>query len=183
MRDRMKPQEPSCHDCPNHLLFSGSDPIKKMGVTMHFGVRFCTYGKRARRFRKSDPKVRVPVWCPRRLKQRRLRIYGFRDPASWMLHERVCRDLGKDISPEGRHYAVEHEKDTELTAKEFLERSVNETDAELLGGIMLMRYQVLEFDDGLKPVFLYKTESGYRYEPYFPVKAAKPFCADDMEDL
>ena len=37
MRDRMKPQEPSCHDCPNHLLFSGSDPIKNAlwGQVLH----------------------------------------------------------------------------------------------------------------------------------------------------
>ena len=43
-------------------------PIKKKGVTMHLGECFCVAGKRARKFKRSDPKIYVPDWCPKRKK-------------------------------------------------------------------------------------------------------------------
>lgn len=178
MNDVAKLRQPTCHDCASRYVYEGSLPMKKNGVNMHYGEVFCTYEKKARRFQKRDPKVRVPQWCPRLLKKRKLRIYGFKDAGSWMLHERLCSDLGHDFSPEGFRYAVEHETETELTAKEFLERSLTETDAALLDGITLTRYQVLEIDDGLRPVYLYKTDAGYRYEPHFNAKAAEPLDSD-----
>lgn len=173
MSETTKLRQPTCHDCASRFQYDGSLPMKKHGVNMRPGEVFCTFEKKARRFQKNDPRVHVPQWCPKRLKVRKLRIYGFKDAGEWMLHERLCRDLGKDLSPEGFRYAVEHEMDTELTTKEFLERSLNETDAELLNGVTLTRYQVLEINDGLRPVFLYKTDAGYRYEPYFDAKAAE----------
>lgn len=33
---------------------------------MHMGERFCLGGKKARRFKKRDPAIDVPGWCPRR---------------------------------------------------------------------------------------------------------------------
>lgn len=176
-----KLREPSCHNCPSHLRYEGNFAIKKSGLTMRPGERFCVFGKKARRFQKRDPVTRVPSWCPKRLKTRKARIYGFKDAGDWLLHERLCRDLGKNISPEGHHYAVERELDTELTAKEFLERSVSEPDAALLDGVTLTRYQVLEIDDGLLPAYFYKTEHGYVYEPFFNAKAAVPLTTRKKE--
>lgn len=43
-----------------------------------------------------------------------------------------------------------------MTARDFLERSRYETDAELLGGVTAARYQVVEIEDGLMPAFFYK---------------------------
>lgn len=174
MSKGMELREPSCYNCSSRFLYEGKFPMKKSGIMMHPGERFCMFEKRPRRFKKQDPVLRVPAWCPKRLEQRKLRIYGFKSTDEWMLHDRLCRDLGLCISPEGHRYAVEQELDTELTAKEFLERSANETDAELLGGITLSRYQVLEIDDGLQPAFFYKTEYGYTCEPFFNAKAAVP---------
>lgn len=173
MSETVKLREPTCHQCPHRFLYEGRLPMKKYGINMKPYEVFCTFEKRARRFQKRDPQVRVPQWCPKRLKTRKLRVYGFQDAGMWLLHERLCRDLGKDLSPEGRHYAVEHEADTDLTAKEFLERSSIESDTELLGGVTVAVHQVVEIDDGLRPAFFYKTENGYRYEPYFNAAAAQ----------
>ena len=79
---------------------------------------------------------------------RKLRIYDFQDARARLLHERLCWDLGRDVTPGGYQYAVEHEADTDLTARDFLERSRYETDAELLGGVTAARYQVVEIEDG-----------------------------------
>ena len=145
MSEGMKLREPSCYQCQHRYCYEGHLPMKKQGVNMKFGDVFCTFGKRARRFRKRDPQLKVPQWCPRRLVMRKLRIYP----------------------PEGRHYVLEQEKDTTLTAREFLSRTGSETDGELLDGVTLAVHQVLEIDDGLQPVFFYKTKEGYRYEPFF----------------
>lgn len=174
MSNGLKLREPTCYGCPSRLLYEGNFPVKKQGINMKPGESYCTYERKARRFMKRDPVTRVPAWCPKRLTRRKMRIYGFKDVGEWLLHERLCCDLGRDLSPEGRHYAVEQEMDTDLTAKEFLERSVSETDAQLLSGVTLSKYQVLEIDDGLQPVFFYKTAHGYVYEPFFNAKAAEP---------
>lgn len=172
MSEAVKLREPTCHNCPYRFSYEGRLPMKKYGVNMRPYEVFCTFEKRARRFQKRDPQIRVPQWCPKRLKPRRLRVYGFQDAEMWLLHERLCRELGRELSPEGRHYVMEHEADTALTAKEFLARSSVESDAELLDGVTLSQYQVLEIDDGLQPAFFYKTENGYRYEPFFNAEAA-----------
>ena len=69
----------------------------------------------------------------------------------------------------------------ELTAKEFWERSLSETDAALLDGVTLTQYQVLEIDDGLQPAYFYKTGHGYAYEPFFNAKAALPLTTRKNE--
>ena len=66
---------------------------------MRLGDVFCVFGKKARRFKKSDPKLKVPQWCPRRLPMRKLRIYDFQDARARLLHERLCWDLGRDVTP------------------------------------------------------------------------------------
>lgn len=56
----------TCYECEKHLRYMESSPAKQMGVTMHMGERFCTGGKRARKFKRNDPKIYVPSWCPKR---------------------------------------------------------------------------------------------------------------------
>lgn len=56
----------TCYECEKHLRYMESSPAKQMGVTMHMGEHFCTGGKRARKFKRNDPKIYVPSWCPKR---------------------------------------------------------------------------------------------------------------------
>lgn len=96
----------TCYECEKHFRYMESSPAKQMGVTMHMGERFCTGGKRARKFKRNDPKIYVPSWCPKRKLPSELRVYCFKSTVDWMLHERLCYDLGKEISPEAHRYAV-----------------------------------------------------------------------------
>ena len=57
---REGPKKPACFGCPDDLRYSDPIPKKNMGVMMHMGERFCTGGKKARRFKRSDPKITVP---------------------------------------------------------------------------------------------------------------------------
>ena len=61
---------PSCTGCPHDLYFGEAIPKKQFSVMMHCGEHFCTGGKKARRFKRSDPKIasgaqngKVPVNC------------------------------------------------------------------------------------------------------------------------
>ena len=163
---------PTCQGCPYDMHYSQSIAIKQNGVTMHFGERYCTGAKRARRFKRNDPKFKVPCWCPKRKTPRELRIYCFENTESWLMHENLCHALNREIPPEGHRYALEYEGTTALTPQEFLERCDLEPETSLLGVPVYMHY-VVEIDDGLKPVFFYKTLEGYRYEPFFNASKAR----------
>lgn len=123
-------RKPTCSDCPHNLQYMESLPIKKKGVTMHLGERFCVAGKRARKFKRSDPKTYVPSWCPRLKAPCELRIYGFKNQREWRMHRSMCAYLGEDISPSAFRYAVRYEGHTDLAPYEFFEccneKSVNE---------------------------------------------------------
>ena len=82
----------TCYECEKHLRYMESSPAKQMGVTMHMGERFCTGDKRARKFKRNDPKIYVPSWCPKRKLPSELRVYCFKSTIDWMLHERLCYD-------------------------------------------------------------------------------------------
>lgn len=102
-------RKPNCSDCPHNLQYMESLPIKKKGVTMHLGERFCVAGKRARKFKRSDPKTYVPSWCPRLKAPCELRIYGFKNQREWRMHRSMRAYLGEDTSPSAFRYAVRYE--------------------------------------------------------------------------
>lgn len=176
----IKPRKASCFGCPYELRYGESIPKKEMGVVMRLGERFCTAGKRARRFKRGDPKSAAPEWCPRRKKPHELRVYGFKDTESWMMHDYFCHEFGEKFSPDGFRYAVEFELHTELSPSDFLERCDMESGAELLG-VAVHRHHVVEIDDGLMPAFFYKTSTGYRYEPFFNAKQARENKREHVE--
>lgn len=89
-------RKPTCSDCPHNLQYMESLPIKKKGVTMHLGECFCVAGKRARKFKRSDPKTYVPSWCPRLKAPCELRIYGLKNQREWRMHRSMCAYLGED---------------------------------------------------------------------------------------
>lgn len=92
----------------DNLQYMERLPIKKKGVTMHLGERFCVAGKRARKFKRSDPKTYVPSWCPRLKAPCELRIYGFKNQREWRMHRSMCAYLGEDTSPSAFRYAVRY---------------------------------------------------------------------------
>ena len=151
----------TCSECKSHLHYMENMSVKKNGVTMHFGDRFCMGGKKPRKFGRGDPKIYVPTWCPKRKVPSELRIYGFKSVEQWMLHHDMCEQLGTDISPSAFRYAVVYELHTPLTPREFAKRCNEEPDAETLG-VAVHRHYVVEIDDGIKPEFFYKTQNGDR---------------------
>ena len=161
---------PTCAGCPHDLYFGERSAKHQYGVTMHPGERFCTCGKRARKFKRGDPKVKVPEWCPRRKNPCELRIYEFTDSGAWYLYNSLCRALKKEIDPNGFAYSIVYEGHTEVTPKAFWEHCNN--DRELLG-VEIHHLNVVEIDDGLKPICFFKAENGYRVLVAFNTAAAR----------
>lgn len=165
-------RKPTCVGCPHDLHFLESIPKRQYGVMMHIGEHYCTGGKRARRFKRSDPKVNVPEWCPRRKTPCELRLYGFKDENTETLHHLLCAGMESISTPPGYRYALKHEARTELNPSEFWSRCDMEPYSELLG-FEVGLYEVLEIDDGLKPVFFYKTDKGFVVEISFDAETAR----------
>ena len=165
-------QLPTCLACPCHVLFVERYPIKQNGVLMKPGERYCLGKKKAVRFTAKDPKKYPPSWCPKRKSPCELRVYGFKSTQDWYLHDKLCRDLGKAISPQPSHYCVEHEGTTELTPRQFWEELEEHFISELLQ-VPVQTYWIVEIDDGLKPVCFYKTENGVEIVPFFDTAKAR----------
>ena len=128
-------------------------------------TRYCHGFKRkkARRFRSSDPLIKAPKWCPRRISPPICRIYGFKDERSEYLEGLFRRDYGKDkyASPSPQHYAPRQEISLGLTAKRFFDEVQNHPlhevlppDADVKDG------EIIEIDDGLKPYYFYVQSFG-----------------------
>ncbi len=166
------PKKPTCTGCPHNFTYSDFVPMRKMGVMMHLNERFCTGGKKARRFKRNDPKIHTPVWCPKRKDPCELRVYSFKSSDDWMMHTMLSSSIGQELPPEGYRYALTQELHTKLTPRDFWERCKLETSAELLS-VEVELHDVVEIDDGLKPVFFYKTEMGYTMPCRFDAEAAK----------
>lgn len=169
---------PVCYGCPSRYHYDESIPLKAKGVMMHCGDVFCVEGKKARKFSRSDPKSRAPDWCPKRKTPCELRVYCFKNTDEWMMHEYLCTSMGKEISPEGRRYAVEYELHTNLSPHDFAKVCNQLTDAELVGAAV-HRHHVVEVDDGLHPQFFYKTEKGYILAPFFNAETARKNVKED----
>lgn len=159
MRDA--PRKPTCFNCPYDIYYCDPVPKRTMGVMMHMGERFCTGGKKARRFKRGDRKLYVPDWCPKRKNPCELRIYDLKSPQDRKLHVALYRDLGGQISPNENRYAVVSELKTELSPRKFWELCETEP-CETVLPVAVREHQIVEIDDGLKPVFFYKTEYDYR---------------------
>ena len=165
-------RKPTCVGCPHDLHFGEFIPKRQYGVMMHCGEHFCTGGKRARQFKRGDPKVKVPDWCPKRKSPCELRLYGFKDKETEMLHLLLSSGTEGASSPPAHRYALKREMHTELQPAEFWSRCKLEPYSDLLG-FEVGLYEVLEIDDGLKPAFFYMTEDGLVLEPYFDAERAR----------
>ena len=163
---------PTCMGCDGHLFYSERYAKKQNGVLMKPGERYCVYGKRARRFAKSDPKNYPPSWCPKRKTPSEVRVYGFKSSCDWILHERLCSDLHKEILPEAHRYAVEYELSADLTPKQFWD-AVQEEPLSSVLPVSVLTHWVIEIDDGLYPTFFYKTSKGFQIVGFFNAAVAR----------
>ena len=144
---------------------------------MHLGERFCTGGKKARRFKRGDPKIYVPDWCPKRKTPCELRVYTFKNANAWWLHTMLERDLGR-FTPDGVRYAIVQKLTTELSPREFWKRLESEFYQDILD-VHLEPYSVLEIDDGLKPAFFYYVDGGFTLLYAFNAEAARKNKKED----
>jgi len=170
MRERL--MLPTCSGCPAHLLFDECLPQKQYGILMKPGVWYCLGGKKPIRFAPKDPKVYPPKWCPKRKCPCEVRVYSIKSIQEWYLHDRLCRDLGRDISPSASNYCVEKECFTELTPKQFWDSLENQFFSDLLP-VEIRTHWVVEIDDGIKPVCFYKTKNGFEIAPFFDTARAR----------
>ena len=170
MQDAVR--KPTCFGCPHELHYNDPVPTKQFGVMMHIGERFCIGGKRARRFKGSDPKFYVPSWCPKRKSPCEVRIYTLKSARDRFLHDQLAQDLGHSFSPDGHRYALRAQTRTQMTPKEFWTRCSTEPCEDLLD-IPVHCCEVVEIDDGLKPVFFYRTDWSYSLAGVFNAETAK----------
>ena len=157
MKQKNRFYEPGCYSCKHHLI---------QGQT-----RYCRgFPKRRnpRRFRASDPQIKAPSWCPRRITPPILRIYGFRDEQSRQMEMDSLPQFGSSApayaNPNSMHYKLRTETTTDLTARQFYKRyhkeaNLAEIDEELDVG------EVIEIDNGLRSCFFFC----YNYSTLIPV--------------
>ena len=54
-----------CSECPDCFIYKEAAPKKLAGAVLEFGERYCRGGKRIRVFKRHDPKIYPPSWCPK----------------------------------------------------------------------------------------------------------------------
>ena len=143
---------PSCLNCQYRLV---------MG-TLSSETRYCTgfKKKKARRFRSSDPQIKPPKWCPRRLPKPICRIYGFADEMSELIDmyersEGILKDSDY-VSPPPHRYKLRLELPLGMKAQTFYEAvRAGDIDTIFSGDTELELGEVVEIDDGMKPYYFY----------------------------
>jgi len=175
-----KIREACCGSCKANYRHSGL-PQKKYGVMLHEFERYCIGGKRARLFKKRDPVMRAPDWCPKRIYPYKVRVFGFKSEQDWFMFENLCVSLGKELPPEAWRYTVIAETTTELSAKAFWEQCSYDAGLRLLG-VAVPRHGIVEIDDGLLPNYFFLCGDGFRHEPYFSPPAPEAMEKKKKED-
>lgn len=175
--------EPPCPGCQHHQL---------VGCT-----RYCNglpKKRRPRRFRKSDPKLKVPRWCPQRISPPVCRIYGYvnEDAAitDWLLNREAAaawggkeQDAYRSVSE--RHYKLRLELPLGLTAKQFYDAMEYEANnCVSTCAVSDIRSQaeygeVIEIDDGLKPYYFYYTTARVIPLAYFDRSRVQPASSEE----
>lgn len=120
-------------------------------------TRYCACFKKRKpkRFRKADPKYKVPSWCPRLINPPVLRLY--RLDSTFSLPEDLpdAKRLDFDnLSVNESHYRLEREEPSILTARKFYqavkkERSIEKFVRHIEFG------DIIEIDDGIRPYYFY----------------------------
>lgn len=138
---------PGCSSCQYYQVVGGL-------------TRYCSGGKRRkpRRFRNSDPIIKAPKWCPRRISPPICRLYGYADERSeymelfWRMEYEAGRS--KSLSPTPNHYKFKAELPLGKTAKQFFDATQQELLSDILPTEVFIG-EIIEIDDGLQPHYFY----------------------------
>ena len=128
---RIKPQKvlrPRCIDCEFRFASFGDKQCPE-GIVLEFGKQYCSYGKTYREFRKKDPKVYPPNWCPRMKTPTEFRIYDFKDVEAWFIY-RMSRN---NTAPPSYRCAVRIDGTTRLSPVNFFREALTSDVSTLLG--------------------------------------------------
>ena len=106
-------------------------------------------------FKKKDPKIYPPNWCPKLKKPCEFRVYDFKDANTWYLHTLLKRKS----PPDGYQYAVRLSGTVNLTPSAFFSMAKRKGASELLG-VMVKIGEIVEIDDGLTSNCFYLTLMG-----------------------
>lgn len=173
-------RQPSCVGCPYNYYYHDPIPKPQQGITMHLGERFCTGGKKAHRFKKSDPKRGVPSWCPKRKNPCEVRIYIFKSANDRLMHLYLSEDPNNPLYPSAHRCAIAAGTTIGLTPQVFWERCQSEPPASLMGRNIPF-YSIVEIDDGLMPVFFYLTPEGVKIMHHFDAARAQSNKREGMD--
>ena len=119
-------------------------------------------------FKKKDPKIYPPNWCPKLKKPCEFRVYDFKDANTWYLHTLLKRKS----PPDGYQYAVRLSGTVNLTPSAFFSMAKRKGASELLG-VMVKIGEIVEIDDGLTSNCFYLTLNGVKYLPYWDTARAR----------
>lgn len=145
-----------CRDCPDCFTYGEAVPKKVPGAFLKFGGRYCQGGKKMREFKRRDPKVSPPSWCPKLKNPAEYRVYAYKDANAWFMHQ-FKRASGLSDSPCGYEFAVRVEGYTALSARDFWAEVEVKSASEALG-VPVHCNEVVEIDDGLRPYFFHVAE-------------------------
>ncbi len=112
-----------------------------------------------KRFSSSDPKVKAPKWCPRRIWPPIYRVYGFVNEQSRDMNVFTMEhfDPKKDryISVFPWHYRMRLETSMPMRAKDFFGAAKCGDTEDFFEETDLQQGEIIEVDDGLTPYYFY----------------------------
>ena len=151
---KIRPKVPVCTDCDHVFEYRGRNPGQLGGVVVQFGEAYCTKKKKPRLLKRWHNMLRVPDWCKKRIRPSLVRIYDFASTESWLMHENLCKSLGREISPTASRYTLSEVRQLDLDAYAF-QKQIRTTPVEELLNVHLGLHQVVEVFDGVQSVILY----------------------------
>ena len=169
---KIRPKVPVCTDCDHVFEYKGQNPGQLGGVVVQFGEAYCTKKKKLRLLKRWRQLLRTPDWCPKRIRPSLVRIYDFVSTDSWLMHENLCKSLGREIGPTASRYTLSEVRQLDLDAY-ALQKQVRTTPVEELLNVHLGLHQVVEVFDGVQSVILYKTLDGFVPTPMFDAERAR----------
>ena len=169
---KIRPKVPVCTDCDHVFEYRGRNPGQLGGVVVQFGEAYCTKKKKPRLLKRWHNMLRVPDWCKKRIRPSLVRIYDFASTESWLMHENLCKSLGREIGPMASRYTLSEVRQLDLDAY-ALQKQVRTTPVEEHLQVRLGLHQVVEVFDGVQSVILYKTLDGFVPTPMFDAERAR----------
>ena len=169
---KIRPKVPVCTDCDHVFEYRGRNPGQLGGVVVQFGEAYCTKKKKPRLLKRWHNMLRVPDWCKKRIRPSLVRIYDFANTESWLMHENLCKSLGREISPTASRYTLSEVRQLDLDAYAF-QKQIRTTPVEELLNVHLGLHQVVEVFDGVQSVILYKTLDGFVPASTFDAERAR----------